>query len=206
LAFSEDVQPDCVTYGIDDEEGDVEGRSITFEFPMFSLVNVYVPNAGAQLKRLSYRTETWDASLSKYIAKLKTKHPGRPVILTGDLNVAHTHLDFYNPHEPRMKTQAGTTPEEQNSFQQNLLRSLNMTDTFRHFFPQEKRYSYFSARKGQIGRDKREGWRLDYVLTDIPAEKLRAPQSSPHCTPYIEEQVWYEFASLVHHCMLHLIV
>jgi exonuclease III len=118
---------------------------------------------------------------------LRIRRPGIPVILTGDLNVAHTHLDYYNPTDVRTKKQAGTTPEEQLSFQTNFINSLGLVDTFRAHFPLEKNYSYFSARKGQAGRDRREGMRIDYFLTDVPADQLL--QYPPEFVPFIEEKV-----------------
>jgi exodeoxyribonuclease III len=107
--------------GIGDDEGDNEGRVITMVHKRFVLVNVYTPNSGDMLKRLSYRTDSWDHKFAGHISKLRLDYPSRPVIVCGDLNVAHTHLDHFNHGNARCRIQAGTTPQEQMSFQINLL-------------------------------------------------------------------------------------
>jgi exodeoxyribonuclease III len=157
-----------IHYGIGDPDGDIEGRSITLEHKLFSLVNVYVPNSGAGLKRLNYRTTTWDIALASHIERLK-KRRGVRTILTGDLNVAHTQQDYWNPHNPATKKQAGTTPEEQTSLWKNFLSPDTgplLSDTYRQLYPDGNGFSYYSARKGDGGRIRREGMRIDYVLTD----------------------------------------
>lgn len=158
-----DEYVDQVSYGIGEAEGDIEGRSITIETDSFSLVNTYVPNSGAELARLGYRTSKWDVQLAKHIENLTAKRK-HPVLLVGDLNIAHTAMDYHNPHEPRTKSQAGTTPEEQRSFGDLFLQQCGMVDTFRARYPNDRRYSYFSARLGARGRQAQLGMRLDYVL------------------------------------------
>lgn len=123
-----------VRYGIGQSEADLEGRAITMEFDWFYLVNTYVPNAGENLKRLDYRVKTWDPSLVAHLKSLESK--GKPVILGGDLNVAHQDIDFFNPEEPRMKKAAGTTPEERGSFGEVMLGDGGFIDTFRWRHPE----------------------------------------------------------------------
>lgn len=161
-----------VVYGIKDPESDLEGRAITIECERFVLVNTYVPNSGADLVRLPYRIEKWDIALATHINMLKEKHQ-KPVLLVGDLNVAHTVLDYHNPQEPRTKLQAGTTPQEQASFGERLLQQCDLVDTFRHLYPHERRYSYYSARLGERGRAAQMGMRLDYVLHTAVARLTR---------------------------------
>jgi exodeoxyribonuclease III len=161
--FSTD-ETEVVTYGIREPDGDVEGRAITLQTEKFSLVNTYVPNSGAELARLAYRTETWDACMADHVLSLRKARPHVPVLLVGDLNVAHTGLDYHNPHEPRTKLQAGTTPQEQASYAKHFLTECGMQDTFRALHPSVRRYSYFSARLGERGKRDQLGMRLDYVL------------------------------------------
>lgn len=156
------------TFTINEVEGDVEGRTITLETDKFSLVNAYVPNSGAELAKLPYRVSTWDVKLAEHINELKARRPHVPVILTGDLNVAYGALDYHNPLESRTKLQAGTTPEEQASFRALLLQQCGLVDTFRAQYPEQRRYSYFSARLGDRGRRDKLGMRLDYVLAAMP--------------------------------------
>ncbi len=121
-----------VSFGIGDYEGDLEGRSITLSTPSFNLVNVYSPNSG-DLARLTYRTQEWDQKLGLHLQALtattSSLFPNQsnnsiavvPTILVGDLNVAHTHLDYYNHLDPATRSQPGTTLLEQESFEKNLL-------------------------------------------------------------------------------------
>jgi exodeoxyribonuclease-3 len=161
--FSTD-ETEVVTYGIKDLEGDAEGRAITLQTDKFSLVNTYVPNSGAELARLPYRTNTWDARMAEHILSLRKARPHLPVLLAGDLNVAHTGLDYHNPDEPRTRMQAGTTPQEQASYAQRLLAECGMQDSFRALYPSERKYSYFSQRLGARGIVNQMGMRLDYIL------------------------------------------
>jgi exodeoxyribonuclease-3 len=160
---------------IGNEEGDLEGRSVTLLTDKFSLVNVYTPNAGEGLKRLDYRVNDWDRTITKYMQHLQTSRPEIPAILVGDLNVAHTHIDYWNAHDPRTKKQAGTSPEEQQSFGDNLLSLDGFKDSYRIKYPTRQEYSYFSARKGDRGRQAREGMRIDYVLTDADGDFFSDP-------------------------------
>jgi exodeoxyribonuclease-3 len=188
-----ELSTETVTYGIGDELGDLEGRSITIETDSYSLVNTYVPNSGAALAKLNYRTATWDTTLSMHINGLKARRPHLPVILTGDLNVAHTAWDYYNPHEARMKLQAGTTPEEQASFAATILQNTNLVDTFREQHPELRKYSYFGSRMGDRGRQEKLGMRLDYVLLSQPVG-THAPLKF---TTYIEDEVKIYYRMLI---------
>lgn len=137
------------------KEHDEEGRLITLEFDGFYLVAGYIPNSGAGLKRLDYR-KTWDADLKKYLKKLQDK---KPVIFTGDLNVAHEPIDLARPKQNYNKS-AGYTQTEIDGFDNFL--SLGLVDTFRQLHPEKQQYSYWSMRFN--GREKNVGWRLDYFL------------------------------------------
>lgn len=134
-----------------------EGRSITAEFEQFTLVAVYVPNAGEGLKRHSYRINEWDREFHAYLRALE-KERGKPVIVTGDLNVAHRSIDIYSTNGKEKS--AGFTPEERHSID-SLLKG-GFCDTFRHLYPERVKYSFWSMR--QKKRAANEGWRLDYFL------------------------------------------
>ena len=148
-------KPLNVTYGLGIEEHDQEGRSIIAEFDKFILVNCYVPNSGAELARLDYR-EKWDADLLVFLKKLEEK---KPVVFCGDLNVAHTAMDLANPKSNYNKS-AGFTQREINGLE-NLFQA-GFVDTFRHFYPETVKYSWWSARFNS--RAKNVGWRIDYFL------------------------------------------
>lgn len=153
-------EPENVIYGlkIGDTEHDDEGRVITCEFKKYYLIHVYTPNSGQELARLEWRTETWDRMFSKFIEKLqKTK----PVIVCGDLNVAHKEIDLKNP-KTNLRT-AGYTIEERTSFDK-LLKDTELVDTFRILNPYVIKYSYWTY-KFQA-RLKNAGWRIDYFLVD----------------------------------------
>ena len=149
------TKPLSVTYGLGIEEHDQEGRSIVAEFENFILINCYVPNSGSELARLDYR-EKWDADLLVYLKKLEEK---KPVVFCGDLNVAHKAIDLANPKSNYNKS-AGFTQREINGIE-NLL-NAGFVDTFRHFYPEEVKYSWWSARFNS--RAKNVGWRIDYFL------------------------------------------
>ncbi len=150
-----------VRCGIGQQEGDGEGRVMTIDLGSFSLVNVYTPNAGEGLKRLDFRVGTWDRAFEQHLKSLQ-QGGTHAVLCCGDLNVAHLDVDFFNPEEPRMEKQAGTTPQERASFGQ-LLGAADMVDTFRHYHPTATGcYSYFSMRAGN--RPYNRGLRLDYFL------------------------------------------
>lgn len=149
-------KPINVTFGIGSNSLDQEGRVITLEFEKFYLLHVYTPNAGEALKRLDYRVKKWDVAFRKFVKNLnKTK----PVIVTGDLNVAHNEIDIHNP-KGNLKS-SGFTIEERNSFSK-LLKDAKMIDTFRHFNPEKQIYSYWGYRFNL--RAKNKGWRIDYFL------------------------------------------
>lgn len=186
-----------INYAINEEFGDLEGRAITMETDRFSLVNVYVPNSGSELLKLPYRVSAWDVKLAQHINDLKTRRPHVPVILMGDLNVAHRSLDYHNAHQPITKRQPGTTPQEQESFQSLLLHQCGLVDTFRAQHPTRQQYSFFSALLGERGRRYKLGMRLDYVLASLPD---LSPHHCATATPsdvapaldfgaYIEDQV-----------------
>lgn len=148
-------QPLHVTYGLGVDEHDHEGRVITLEMPDFYLVTVYVPNAQDGLKRLAYRMK-WDEDFRTY---LKALDATKPVIVCGDLNVAHQEIDLKNPKTNRRN--AGFTDEEREQFTKLL--GSGFTDSFRHFYPTlEGAYSWWSYRFK--AREKNAGWRIDYFV------------------------------------------
>ena len=141
-------------------EHDGEGRTITAEFPLFYLTNVYVPNSGQKLERLGYRTERWDA---EFLAKMMRlgEEGGKPVIWLGDLNVAHGAKDTWNEGAKHLAKSAGTTAEERASFEAQL--GAGFVDAFRHLHPDGRgHYSYWSQRAGN--REPNKGLRLDYFI------------------------------------------
>jgi len=149
-------QPLSVTYGIGVEEHDHEGRVITLEMEYFYLITVYVPNSQDGLRRLDYRM-TWEDDFLAYLKKLEEK---KPVVVCGDLNVAHQEIDLKNPKTNRRN--AGFTDEERAKFTQWL--DAGFTDTFRYFYPDQKEiYSWWSYRFK--AREKNAGWRIDYFVT-----------------------------------------
>lgn len=154
-------EPLSVTYGLGIEEHDHEGRVITLEMPEFYLVTVYTPNSQDGLRRLDYRME-WEEAFRAYLLRLDEQ---KPVVVCGDLNVAHKEIDLKNPKSNRQN--AGFTDEEREKF--STLLSAGFIDTFRHFFPTlEGAYSWWSYRFS--AREKNAGWRIDYFLT---SERLR---------------------------------
>ena len=148
-------QPIKVSYGIGIEEHDKEGRVITLEFENFYVVNIYTPNSKRELERLDYR-QIWEDEIRKYLLSLnKTK----PVIMCGDLNVAHKEIDLKNPKTNRHN--AGFTDEERNKMTQLL--NSGFIDTFRLLYPnKEEAYSWWSY-MGRA-REKNVGWRIDYFI------------------------------------------
>lgn len=145
-----------VTYGLGIEEHDQEGRVITLEFEQFYMVTVYTPNSQNELARLPYRME-WEDAFKDYLKKLDEK---KPVIVCGDLNVAHKEIDLKNPKTNQKN--AGFTIEERTKFSELLEKGF--TDTFRYFYPDmEEIYSWWSYRFK--AREKNAGWRIDYFLT-----------------------------------------
>ena len=148
-------EPVSVTYGIGIEEHDQEGRVITLEYPGFYLVNCYTPNSQEELRRLDYRME-WEDMFRAYLLELDRK---KPVILCGDLNVAHREIDLKNPKTNRKN--AGFTDEERQKMTELL--AAGFTDTFRHLHPEVTgAYSWWSYRFN--ARKNNAGWRIDYFL------------------------------------------
>ena len=150
-----------VTYGLGIDEHDHEGRVITLEFENFFLVTVYTPNSKDELKRLDYRM-VWEDAFREYLMRLDAQ---KPVLVCGDLNVAHKEIDLKNPKTNRRN--AGFTDEEREKF--GKLLESGFVDTFRHFYPDaEGAYSWWSYRFK--AREKNAGWRIDYFLA---SERLR---------------------------------
>ena len=147
-------EPLAVTYGIGIYEHDHEGRVITLEYDKFFLVTVYTPNSQEELRRLDYRM-TWEDAFQAYLHQLDAK---KPVIVCGDMNVAHQEIDLKNPKTNRRS--AGFTDEERSKMTQLL--SNGFTDTFRTLHPEQITYSYWSYRFR--AREKNAGWRIDYFL------------------------------------------
>lgn len=178
------TKPLSVTFGLGIEEHDQEGRSIIAEYEDFILINCYVPNSGSELARLDYR-EKWDADLLDFLKNLEKK---KPVVFCGDLNVAHKAIDLANPKSNYNKS-AGFTQREINGIE-NLL-NAGFVDTFRHFYPEMVKYSWWSARFNS--RAKNVGWRIDYFLVS-PAITTRLKDAfilndvmgSDHCPVGIE--------------------
>ncbi len=153
--------PIKITTDIGIEEHDDEGRVIAVEFDKFIMVNVYVPNSGEGLKRLDYRSE-WDKAFAAYLKKIRKK---KPVIVTGDFNVAHQPIDLARPKENYNKT-SGYTQTEIDGM--DLILKQGFIDAFRHTDKDKVQYSFWSVRFG--ARAKNVGWRIDYFLVD---EKLK---------------------------------
>jgi len=157
-----------------------EGRAITFEFAGFFLVNVYVPNSKGDLSRLPHRYNSWDPDLKDYLIELRQS---KPVVLCGDLNVAHREIDLANPKTNRKN--AGFTDEEREGLS-NLL-AEGFLDSFRHLYPdKEGAYSWWSYRAG--ARKRNVGWRIDYfIVSDDLATSVREAsilpewEGSDHC-------------------------
>ena len=173
------VPPVSVSYGMGVEEHDQEGRLINLEFADFQLVNVYTPNSQRGLTRLEYRLQ-WEDSFRKHIQELAKK---KPVIICGDMNVAHQEIDIKNP--AANKNNAGFTQDERDKMTQLL--AAGFTDSFRHLYPDRRdAYSWWSYMAN--ARERNIGWRIDYFLVsdDIrnrirEAEILADVQGSDHC-------------------------
>ncbi len=178
-------KPLTVSYGIDGEGYNDEGRIITLEFSTFYLVNVYVPNAQSELKRLSYRMRFED-DFRGYLKALDQK---KPVILCGDLNVAHKPVDLKNP-KPNERN-AGFTIEERGKF--SALLEAGFVDTFRHFNPDTIKYSWWSYRFN--ARKNNAGWRIDYFVVSkrlLPriqdSDILTDVHGSDHCPVILQTE------------------
>ena len=153
-------KPLSVTYGINTDEHDHEGRVITLEMDDFYLVTVYTPNSQDELRRLEYRMK-WEEDFQSYLHKLDEI---KPVIVCGDMNVAHQEIDLKNPKTNRRN--AGFTDEEREKMTELL--NNGFIDTFRTLYPEQVTYSWWSYRFR--AREKNTGWRIDYFLI---SERLR---------------------------------
>jgi len=148
-------EPMSVSYDMGIEEHDQEGRVITAEYPTFFLTTVYTPNSGEGLARIDYR-EQWDKEFRDYLNWLERR---KPVVLCGDLNVAHQAIDLARPKENYNKS-AGYTQREIDGF--GRLLESGFTDTYRHFHPTDVKYTYWDYVTS--AREKNVGWRIDYFL------------------------------------------
>lgn len=176
--------PVNVTYGIGIDEHDHEGRVITLEMPDFYLITVYTPNSQDGLRRLEYRMK-WEDDFREYLMRLDAV---KPVIVCGDMNVAHNEIDLKNPKTNRKN--AGFTDEEREKFTKLL--DSGFTDTFRYFYPdKEGAYSWWSYRFK--AREKNAGWRIDYfVVSNRLTDKIKSAgihteiHGSDHCPVELE--------------------
>lgn len=159
------IKPLTIKYGIGKEEHDKEGRVITLEFDKFYMVNIYTPNSKRELERLDYRM-IWEDEIKKYLLHLNKI---KPVIMCGDLNVAHKEIDLKNPKTNRYN--AGFTDEERNKMTELL--DAGFTDSFRYKYPdKENEYSWWSY-MGRA-REKNVGWRIDYfIVSNDIAKKIK---------------------------------
>ena len=173
------IDPLSVKYGIGIEEHDKEGRVITLECEKFYMVDIYTPNSKRELERLDYR-QVWEDEIRKYLLKLNET---KPVIMCGDLNVAHKEIDLKNPKTNRGN--AGFTDEERNKMTELL--NVGFVDTFRYLYPdKEEQYSWWSY-MGRA-REKNVGWRIDYFIVSedikekiIDAKIYPEVMGSDHC-------------------------
>ena len=176
-------EPISVRYGINVEEHDHEGRVVTLEYERFWLVCVYTPNAQEELRRLSYRMD-WEDAFRAYLVELDQF---KPVILCGDLNVAHEEIDLKNPKTNHKNP--GFSDEERAKFSELL--KVGFVDTFRSLYPEKVQYSWWSYR--MRARENNTGWRIDYFVI---SERLKAElkealihddvTGSDHCPVSIE--------------------
>ncbi len=177
-------KPMQVQYGIGIEEHDKEGRVITLEYENFYMVNIYTPNSKRELERLDYR-QIWEDEIRKYILNLNNK---KPVIMCGDLNVAHNEIDLKNPKTN--KGNAGFTNEERNKMTELL--NSGFIDTYRYLYPKkEGAYSWWSY-MGRA-REKNVGWRIDYfIVSESIKDKIKEAtiypevMGSDHCPVGLE--------------------
>jgi exodeoxyribonuclease-3 len=177
-------EPLSVQYDMGIEEHDQEGRVIAAEFDAFYLVTVYTPNSGSELKRLAYRQE-WDKDFNDYLKKLEET---KPVLLCGDLNVAHKDIDLARP-KPNYNKSAGYMQEEIDGLDRYI--DGGFIDTFRELNPETVKYSWWSYRAG--ARAKNVGWRIDYFLASkslrdhiTDADILNDIMGSDHCPVQVD--------------------
>lgn len=181
------IEPLTVKYGIGIEEHDKEGRVITLEYEKFYIVNIYTPNSKRELERLDYRQE-WEDEIRKYLLKL---NQSKPVIMCGDLNVAHKEIDLKNPKTNHKS--AGFTDEERNKMTELL--KAGFIDTYRYLYPdKENVYTWWSYMRK--AREKNVGWRIDYfiVSNDIKNKIKEAKidedvMGSDHCPVELEIEI-----------------
>ena len=181
------IKPIKVEYGIGKEEHDQEGRVITLEYEKFYLVNCYTPNSQRELTRLDYRMK-WEDEFKSYLKKLDTK---KPVILCGDLNVAHNEIDLKNPSTNRHN--AGFTNEEREKMTELL--NSGFVDSFRYLYPDTKDvYSWWSYMFH--AREKNAGWRIDYfIVSDRIKEEIEDSKiltqvfGSDHCPVELDIEI-----------------
>jgi exodeoxyribonuclease-3 len=173
------IKPKSVQYDMGIAEHDNEGRVITAEFESFFLLTVYTPNSGSELKRLEYRQQ-WDADFLRHIKQLESV---KPVVVCGDLNVAHKDIDLARP-KPNYNKSAGYTQQEIDGMDRYI--AANLIDTFRHQNPESIKYSWWSYRAG--ARVKNVGWRIDYFLVSsslknriLHTDILTDIMGSDHC-------------------------
>ena len=180
-------EPMSVKYGIGMEEHDKEGRVITLEYEKFYMVNIYTPNSKSELERLTYR-QIWEDEIRKYLIKLnKTK----PVIVCGDLNVAHKEIDLKNPKTNRRS--AGFTDEERSKMTELL--DAGFIDSFRYLYPnKENAYTWWSYMRK--AREKDVGWRIDYfIVSKDMKQKIKEAKiysnvmGSDHCPVELEIEI-----------------
>ncbi len=180
-------QPISDSYGIGIEKHDKEGRVITLEYDKYYMVNVYTPNSQNELARLDYRME-WEEAFKAYLKKLEEN---KPVIVCGDMNVAHNEIDLKNPKTNRKN--AGFTDEERGKFTDLL--DAGFIDTFRYFYPDMKDiYSWWSYRFS--ARAKNAGWRIDYFLVSkalkgnlVDAKIHTEIMGSDHCPVELDIEI-----------------
>ena len=178
------IKPLSVSYGIGIEEHDKEGRVITLEFDKFYLVDIYTPNSKRELERLDYR-QIWEDEIRKYLLKLNET---KPVIMCGDLNVAHKEIDLKNPKTNTHN--AGFTIEERNKMTELL--DAGFVDSFRYLYPdKENAYSWWSYMRK--AREKNVGWRIDYfIVSESIKDKIKEASiysevmGSDHCPVGLE--------------------
>lgn len=176
-------EPLNVKYGIGIDEHDKEGRVITLEYPEYYFVTCYTPNSQRGLARLDYRME-WEEAFLEYLNRLNEV---KPVVLCGDLNVAHKEIDLKNPESNRKN--AGFSDEERDKFTKLL--EAGYTDTFRYLYPDKEEYSWWSYFRQ--ARDRNIGWRIDYfVVSKVLEDKIveasihQSIMGSDHCPVSVE--------------------
>ena len=161
-------EPISVSYGMNINKHDKEGRVITLEYDKFYLISCYTPNAGEGLKRVDYRVKEWDKDFFEYINTLKNK---KDIILTGDLNVAKNDIDIFDP-KGREKL-PGFSKMEKESFHKFL--DMGYIDTFRDLHPKDQKFSFFSKRTK--GKESNKGWRLDYFVINKDPRNIEIKES-----------------------------